>query len=105
MLLEIFMNTGTLLSTAASVPKMVAVLRNRDRLAGFSVSGIIMKMAAILAFTASQAILGIWLSVAFNMLLLAYNAVKLYYVWKCRSGKSPIDGFIKRKFQRLTHGP
>jgi len=82
-MISLLMNLGTFLATVAAAPKMVAVLRNRNRLKGFSVSGILMKMAAIFSFTAAQAMLGIWLSCAFNLALLAYNAVKLYYVLKC----------------------
>jgi len=86
MILSLLMNAGTFLSTAAAAPSMIAVLKNRNRLKGFSLSGTLMRIAAISCFTVGQAILRIWPSVILDILLVIYNLIVLFYVWRCRNG-------------------
>ena len=100
MMLEILMNVGTLLTTVASVPSVLEALRNRDDLKGISASGLALRTVAVVCFTGGQAILRIWLSVFFNLCIIAANMVILFYVLRC-GGKNPVRELIDRKFQRI----
>jgi len=83
-MISLLMNLGMLLVTAASIPSMLAVLKTRDNLKGFSVMGVVVNAIANVCFGLAQAMLGIWLSAALNLVVLAYTLVLLFYVWRCR---------------------
>ena len=78
------MNFGMLLITAASIPSMIEVLKTRNELRGFSVTGIMVGIVANVCFGIAQVMLGIWLSAFLNLVVIAYNLVLLFYVWRCR---------------------
>ena len=84
MMLSILMNVGTLLTAVAALLSMIAILKNRNKLKGFSVWATILRLIAISCFTGGQIILKVWLSAILDVLLIVYNLVVLYYVWRCR---------------------
>lgn len=83
-MISALMNIGMLLITAASIPSMLAVLKTRSDLKGFSIMGLVVNIVANICFGAAQMMLGIWLSAVLNMVVLVYTLVVLFYVWRCR---------------------
>jgi len=78
----LMMDVGTWILCFAAIPQLKSVLKNRNDLKGFSLLGLLALFLGLSSITISFILMGMWVSVAAQVLPLVLWTTALYYVWR-----------------------